>query len=75
MSGVKYSSFELERERKACQEAGRRIENLKARIQEFRVQVDTLLNAIPAGVQASFPQEMIRGGPGKARTSLPPMWE
>ena len=60
MSGVKYSRIELEQEQKARQEAQHRINQLEASIRAFQQQINTLLAAIPQGVQDSFPQEIRR---------------
>lgn len=54
MSGVKYSKIELEREKKACQEALGKIKALRDSIFMIKESVKTILNQIPTGVKNSF---------------------
>jgi len=58
MSGLKYSKIELERERKAYQEAINRVTVIASSIEGLKEKIRTILNEIPVGVKDSFPQEI-----------------
>jgi hypothetical protein len=57
MSGLKCSKIQLEKERKACQEALGRISIVTGSIEGLREKVRAILNKIPVGVKESFPEE------------------
>jgi len=60
MSGLKYSKIELEKERKAYQEALAKINSLLGNIDGIRERINTILDDIPQGVKESFPEEIQR---------------
>jgi len=57
MSGTKHSTIQLEREKKAQQEALTKINVLLGSIETIQESVGIILDKIPDGVKASFPNE------------------
>lgn len=58
MSGLKYSRIELEKEKKARQEALARIKELQSTIAAIREKMASLLTQIPEGVKKAFTKEV-----------------
>jgi len=76
MSGVKYSQVEVEKTRKAHQDALQKVSGLKSTIDSLSNQAETLLAGIPQGVKLAFSgdieqvKSLLSGSPPSYTTSL-----